>query len=186
MVTEQDLDSYLNDLEEILNTDINICDINLLEILLECLDTRYELVVEGNLNTSIFIDLYIEDIKDKKGPFKIPCMPSWTGKTFKEKCNEYFKFPVKSQTLLRNSERISDEQTLFSAGVRHCNDVLCVFLMNRSRVKQQDQTRTVSYRSETSRKGSDSLNITAHITERSEGPENGDATDVLSLLPSSF
>ena len=129
-MSEGELDSYACHLKMLANNAIESCDTELLKNYIDLLDSENF----PNFDTTLLINLYVEDIFEKLGPLKFPCVANWTVKYMKEKCLEYFNFPVKHQVLLVNSVVLNDEQTLISAGIRKSGDVLCLFL-NRPNLK---------------------------------------------------
>ena len=119
--------AYATDLEKLGRSDLQFCDIDLLKSYIDMLgyDASHE---NANLDAKMLINLYVENLCDKVGPIKLPCIAKWTGKVLKQKCSEYFKFPIEYQTLLVNSVVLSDQQTLFDAGIRKTGDNVSVFL----------------------------------------------------------
>lgn len=117
---------YLRSLQKLEESDLDLCDPDLLRSLLSSLNQSSD--YEDFKNRSVIISVYVEDMFDKKGPFKVPCVPSWLGKTCKEEFEKYFDLPACNQTLLVNFITVNDDQTLESAGITNSDSVLHVFL----------------------------------------------------------
>jgi len=127
MSSDAKLGSYEDDLNKLGKCDFQSCDIELLKSFIDLLDCDMPHAV-SNIDAHLLINLYVEDMLDKVGPIKLPCNANWTGRLFKQRCFDYFEFPLTCQTLLINSVILKDDQTLFSAGIRKSGDVLSVFL----------------------------------------------------------
>ena len=163
------MENYLHELQELADTDLQSCDINLLKTLLSFF-TKNSLDEYGNIyNKIIIINVYVEDLEDKQGPFKVPCVPNWLGKTCKEKFQEYFDFPICDQTLLVDFVIVDDDQNLFSAGITNSDSVLHVFLHHSDETLNMikvDQTESFSLECSANQSAAAIIEIQAEIDEK--------------------
>ncbi|CAK8686188.1 unnamed protein product [Clavelina lepadiformis] len=129
-VTDSDVDEYLSNLEELSRCDLSRCDQKLLRHLLKSFDTfTPDSVTEQSVDFPIVLDLYVQDMASRKGPFKIICRSSWTCKDVKKKISESFLIPTSMQKILVKS-RLFDNgtETLNSCGITKTGDRISLFL----------------------------------------------------------
>nr|CAB3262482.1 uncharacterized protein LOC100179865 [Phallusia mammillata] len=131
-VPQYGISEYLKDLEILSESDLTAANKELLQALKTSWETiNCETLKEQIENAPIKVQLFVEDMKCREGPFEITCVPSWTGRTLKEKIATYLHFPVDYQTLLVEYSVIKDDELLKSHGITKEGDSLSVFLLKK-------------------------------------------------------
>lgn len=126
------ISDYFHDLEILARSDLSTADKELLKALRSSWETlNCQTLKEQIENSPIRINLFVEDKVTREGPFLFSCVPSWTGKTLKEKIAFFLKFPIEFQTLLVDYRMIKDDKMLKSYNIVKEGDEVTVFLINK-------------------------------------------------------
>lgn len=127
-----DLKKYLKNIELLANCNLEEADPELLKDFKSFWELQDKKSQEHTDNYPLSVNLFVEDLKERKGPFPFLCMAKWTGQTIKEKIEESFFFCVEFQTLFVESILVKNNCTIESISSFKEDCALTVFIYKTS------------------------------------------------------